>query len=88
MQMKLHMVTHCVGNFKILCMVSYHILSLIHPIHRESYMRALVLLNLLNELGKMIKCEACRAFNHFFRNEFNNFNNTRARMLDPNYHMT
>ena len=51
-------------------------------------MSAHVLLNLLNELGKRDKMRGLRSILSLFRNEFNKFNNTRARMLDSNYHMT
>ena len=47
-----------------------------------------VLLNLLNELGKRDKMRGLLSILSLFRNEFNKFNNTRARMLDSNYHMT
>ena len=53
---------------------------------RFSYMSAHVLLNLLNKLGKRDKMRGLSSIN--FPNEFNKFNNTRARMLDSNYHMT
>ena len=51
-------------------------------------MSAHVLLNLLNELGKRDKMRGLPRILSLFRNEFNKFNNTRARMLDPIYHMT
>ena len=51
-------------------------------------MSAHVLLNLLNELRKRDKMRGLPSILSFFRNEFNKFNNTRARMLDPIYHMT
>ena len=50
-------------------------------------MSAHVLLNLLNELGKRDKMRGLPSILSLFRNEFNKFNNTRARMLDPIYHM-
>ena len=56
--------------------------------HRGSYMSAHVLLNLLNEFGKRDKMRGLSSILYLFRNEFNKFNNTRARMLDPIYHMT
>ena len=57
-------------------------------LHRGSYMSAHVLLNLLNELGKRDKMRGLPSILSLFRNELNKFNNTRARMLDPIYHMT
>ena len=51
-------------------------------------MSAHVLLNLLNELGKRDKMRGLPSILSLFCNEFNKFNNTRARMLDSNYHMT
>ena len=57
-------------------------------LHRGSYMSAHVLLNLLNELRKRDKMRGLPSILSLFRNEFNKFNNTRARMLDPIYHMT
>ena len=51
-------------------------------------MSAHVLLNLLNELGKRDKMRGLPSILSLFRNEFDKFNNTRARMLDSNYHMT
>ena len=51
-------------------------------------MSAHVLLNLLNELGKIDLIRGLPSILSFFRDEFNKFNNTRARMLDPIYHMT
>ena len=51
-------------------------------------MSAHVLLNLLNELAKRDKKRGLPSILSLFRNEFNKFNNTRARMLDSNYHMT
>ena len=50
-------------------------------------MSAHVLLNLLNKLGKRDKMRGLPSILSLFRNEFNKFNNTRARMLDPIYHM-
>ena len=52
-----------------------------------SYMSAHVLLNLLNELEKRDKMRGLPSILSLFRNEFNKFNNTRALMLDSNYHM-
>ena len=47
-----------------------------------------VLLNLLNELGeKRDKMLGLPIILSLFRNEFCKFNNTRAQMLDYNYHM-
>ena len=51
-------------------------------------MSAHVLLNLLNVLGKRDKMRGLPSISSLFRNEFNKFNNTRARMLDSNYHIT
>ena len=51
-------------------------------------MNANVLLYLLNELGERDKMQGLPSILSLFRNEFNKFNNTRARMLDCNYHMT
>ena len=51
-------------------------------------MSAHVLLNLLNMLGKRDKMRGLPSILSLFRYEFNKFNNTRARMLDPIYHMT
>ena len=51
-------------------------------------MSAHVLLNLLNELRKRDKMRGLPSILFLFRNEFKKFNNTRARMLDPIYHMT
>ena len=51
-------------------------------------MSAHVLLNLLNELGKRDKMRGLPRILSLFPNKFNEFNNTRARMLDSNYHMT
>ena len=45
------------------------------------------LLNLLNELEKRDKMRGLPSILPLFSNEFNKFNNTRARMLDSNYHM-
>ena len=50
-------------------------------------MSAHVLLNLLNKLGKRDKIRGLPSILSLFHNEFNKFNNTRARMLDPIYHM-
>ena len=50
-------------------------------------MSAHVLLNLLNELRKRDKMRVLPSILSLFRNEFNKFNKTRARMLDPIYHM-
>ena len=47
-----------------------------------------VLLILLNELRKRYKMRGLPSILSLFRNEFNKFNNTRARMVDSNYHMT
>ena len=49
-------------------------------------MSAHVLLNLLNESVKRNKMRGLSST--FLCNKFNQFNNTRARMLDPIYHMT
>ena len=46
-----------------------------------------VLLNLFNEFGKRDKMRGLPSILFLFRNGFNKFNNTRARMLDSNYHM-
>ena len=46
-----------------------------------------VLLNLLNKLGKRDKMRGLPNILSLFCNQFNKFNNTRARMLDSNYHM-
>ena len=51
-------------------------------------MSAHVLLNLLNEVEKRNKMRGLPSILSLLRNEFNKFNNTRARMLDSNYHMT
>ena len=51
-------------------------------------MSAHVLLNSLNELRKGDKMRGLVSILSLFCNEFNKFNNTRARMLDSNYHMT
>ena len=51
-------------------------------------MSAYALLNLLNKLGKRHKMRGLSSILSLFRREFNKFNNTRARMLDSNYHMT
>ena len=51
-------------------------------------MSAHALLNLLNELGKRDKMRGLPSILSLFLNEFDKFNNTRARMLDPIYHMT
>ena len=51
-------------------------------------MSANVLLNLLNELRKRDEMRSLPSILFLFGNEFNKFNNTRARMLDSNYHMT
>ena len=51
-------------------------------------MSAHVLLNLLNELAKSDKMRGLPSILSLFRIEFNKFNKTRARMLDPIYHMT
>ena len=51
-------------------------------------MSAHVLLNLFNELGKRDKMRGLPSILSLFRNEFYKFNNTRARMLDSQYHMT
>ena len=51
-------------------------------------MSAHILLILLNELGKRDKLRGLPSILSLFRNEFNKYNNTRARMLDSNYHMT
>ena len=51
-------------------------------------MSAHVLLNLLIELGKRDKMPGLPCILSLLRNNFNKFNNTRARMLDPFYHMT
>ena len=51
-------------------------------------MRAHVLLNLLNEIRKRDKMRGLPSILSLFSNKFNKFNNTRARMLDPIYHMT
>ena len=56
-------------------------------INKGSYMSAHVLLNLLHELGRRDKMRGLPSILSLFRNEFNKFNNTRARMLDPIYHM-
>ena len=56
--------------------------------YRGSIMSAHVLLNLLNEFGKSDKTRVLPSILSLFCNEFNKFNNTRARMLDSNYHMT
>ena len=50
-------------------------------------MSAHVLLNFLNELGKSDKMHGLPSILSLFRNELNEFNNTRAQMLDHNYHM-
>ena len=57
-------------------------------LYRGSYMKAHVLLNLLNKLGKRDQMRGLLSNLSIFRNKFNRFNNTRARMLDSNYHMT
>ena len=51
-------------------------------------MSAHVLLNLSNELVKGDKMRGLSMILSLFRIEFNKFNNTRARMLDSNYHKT
>ena len=51
-------------------------------------MSAHVLWNLLNELGKINKMRGLPSILSLFRNEFDKFNNTRARLLDFNYHLT
>ena len=51
-------------------------------------MSAHVLLNLLNEFGEKVKMRGLPSILSLFHNEFNKFNNTRAQMLDYNYHMT
>ena len=47
-----------------------------------------VLLNLLNKFGKRDKKQGLQCILSLFRNELNKYNNTRAGMLDSNYHMT
>ena len=49
-------------------------------------MSAHVLLNLLNQLRKRDKMRGLPSILSLFCNKFNKFNNTRARMLDSNYH--
>ena len=51
-------------------------------------MSAHVLLILLNELRKRDKMRGLSSIESLFYNEFNKFNNTRALMLDSNYHMS
>ena len=51
-------------------------------------MSAHALLNLSNKLGKRDKMRGLQSILSLFCNKFNKFNNTRARMLDPIYHMT
>ena len=51
-------------------------------------MSAHVLLNFLNELQKRDKMRGLPSILSLFRNKFNKFNKTRAKMLDPIYHMT
>ena len=51
-------------------------------------MSAHVLFNSLNELGKRDKMRGLKSILSLFHKEFNKFNNTRARILDSNYHMT
>ena len=51
-------------------------------------MRTHVLLNLLNEFGKRDKMQGLPSILSHFRSKFNKSKYTKARMLDPIYHVT
>ena len=65
-----------------------HFRTIFICIHRGSYMSAHVLLNLFNDLGKTDEMRGLPSIFSLFGNKFNKLKNTRAHMLDSNYHMS